>query len=197
MKKIVIAALLLVAAFNGAVAQSHRNRHRSEPDSQPEKHIYVGQASSENILNMYNEALMFAFRRFIAARKLEEWERTGKVSEDVKGTCTIELLKSEIWDDATLYIWFEIKPGGKYIYEATFSFNSESNSKRSEERGIDCCNLTISADTGETVVKWSAESIAKMSCMPNDNGSVTHSAKVGMNVLIESETLLSAEEGRD
>lgn len=119
MKKIIV-ILLMLLVFNYADAQ--KKAVNKIPRSEPEKWLFVGTASTDNMFVMFQDAVMDAMNDFF-----DYYDRiySTESHDEVTGTCSIEFVKHKM-DDDILYVWLEVKPDGKYSFVTSHGYVSSS-----------------------------------------------------------------------
>lgn len=100
---------------------------KSYPHSEPEKWLFVGNASTDNMFVMFHEAAMDAMNDFF-----DYYQRICKEapSDKIEGTCSITFVKYKLVDEV-LYVWLEVKPGGKYYFETSISYDQSKSVQQS------------------------------------------------------------------
>jgi hypothetical protein len=128
MKKIIIALLMLMSLNSAA---SHEKVRNIDPKSEPEKWVFVGEASTDNVFVMFQDAVMDALDEFF---EYYQSRYSTELSEEISGTFNIEFVKSELGDGA-LYVWLKVLPEGNYAFitsESYISSGEYSDDKKTE-----------------------------------------------------------------
>lgn len=135
--KTIMAVALISLMSVCADAQKRKSATDKRPVSDPKNHVFVGYAyATDSPLTMYNDAVARAFMAFVSW--VETKDRVPELTLDVSldeeharkknGTCSVRYLKSQLSDDYMFYVWLEISPEGKLIYEAEESFEISATS---------------------------------------------------------------------
>lgn len=119
MNKVIVALLMLLSVEYADAQKKYSSRI---PQSEPEKWLFVGTASTDNMFVMFQDAVMDAMNDFFDYYdRIYSTESHGEVT----GTCSIEFVKHKM-DDDILYVWLEVKPDGKYSFVTSHGYVSSS-----------------------------------------------------------------------
>lgn len=145
MKKIIV-ILLMLLVFNYADAQ--KKAVNKIPRSEPEKWLFVGNASTDNMFVMFQDAVMDAMNDFFDYYQ-HEYQKENDPSRKVEGSCSIDFVKYKVIEDV-LYVWLEVRPEGKYTFVT--SYDSMISQMFSSDKETNTCDLTrkttVSLDDG-------------------------------------------------
>lgn len=146
MKKIIV-ILLMLLVFNYADAQ--KKVVNKIPRSEPEKWLFVGNASTDNMFVMFQDAVMDAMNDFFDYYQ-HEYQKENDPSRKVEGSCSIDFVKYKVIEDV-LYVWLEVRPEGKYTFVT--SYDSMISQMFSSDKETNTCDLTrnttVSLNAGE------------------------------------------------